>query len=127
MDEMLYKKTHVNHPSSVWVRQNARNYQYVWDLLYSLSQEYRQRYDKGHKSWDDLKFALCLYPKNISKDNIMEPLCLDDAPQCMPDEYKDPSTIQAYRNYYIGGKAHFAKWKNTVTPEWFKPQLEEVR
>ena len=126
MDERLYKKTHVNHPSSVWVRQDARHYQYVWDLLYSLSQEYRQRYDKGHKSWDDLKFALCTYPKNISKEDIMKPLCLDDAPQCMPDEYKDKSTIQAYRNYYNGGKAYMAKWKNTVTPEWFKPQLEEV-
>ena len=67
-----------------------------------------------------------MYPMNIPLDNIMDPLDLDQAPQCMPDEYKDPSTIQAYRNYYNGGKAYMAKWKNTVTPEWFKPQLEEV-
>ena len=125
-DEVLYKTTHKNHPSSVWVRQNARNYQYVFDLLFSLNMEYRQRYGKSHKSWLKLRFALCMYPMNISLDNIMEPLCLDDAPQCMPDEYKDKSTIQAYRNYYNGGKAYMAKWKNSVTPEWFKPQLEEV-
>ena len=25
-------------------------------------------------------------------------------PQCMPDEYKDPCSIQAYWNYYIGEK-----------------------
>jgi hypothetical protein len=123
MDETLYKVTHKNHPSSVWVRQNARNYQYVFDLLYSLSQEYRQRYGKGHKSWDNLKFALCMYPKNIPLDNIKEPLDLSEAPQCMPDEYKDESTVQAYRNYYNGGKAYMAKWKNSVTPEWFKPEV----
>ena len=36
--------------------------------------------------------------KLISLDNIREPLCLDQAPQWMPDEYNDQSTIQAYRN-----------------------------
>ena len=126
MDEALYKTTHKNHPSSVWVRQNARNYQYVFDLLFSLSQEYKARYGKSHASWQKLRFALCMYPKNIPLDNIKEPLNLDQAPQCMPDEYKDQSTIQAYRNYYNGGKAYMAKWSKSVTPEWFKPQIEEV-
>ena len=127
MDETLYKKTHVNHPSAVWVRQNARNYQYVFDLLFSLSTEYKQRYGKPHASWQKLRFALCTYPRNISLTNIKEPLDLNAAPQCMPDEYKDDNTVQAYRNYYNGGKYQIAKWKNTVTPEWFKPQLEEIR
>ena len=29
MDKTLYKIAHKNHPSTVWVRQNARNYQSV--------------------------------------------------------------------------------------------------
>ena len=61
MDETLYKTTHKNHPSSVWVRQNARNYQYVFDLLFSLHAEYKQRYGKPHASWQKLRFALCMY------------------------------------------------------------------
>ena len=76
--------------------------------------------DNGKLDWD--KF---FDPKNISLDNIKEPLDINEAPQCMPDEYKDESTIQAYRNYYNGGKAYMAKWKNTVTPEWFKPEVNQ--
>ena len=41
-------------------------------------------------------------------------------PQCMPDQYKIPDdAVQAYRNYYIGEKAYFAKWAYTRTPEWW--------
>jgi hypothetical protein len=37
----------------------------------------------------------------------------------MPDEYKVNNVIQSYRNYYIGAKKDFAKWKNRGIPEWF--------
>ena len=33
---------------------------------------------------------------------------LTDMPQCMPDEYKDDCSIQAYWNYYIHGKKDIA-------------------
>ena len=29
---------------------------------------------------------------------------LTEMPQCMPDEYKDECSVQAYWNYYIGEK-----------------------
>ena len=32
-------------------------------------------------------------------------------PQCMPDEYKDKCSIQAYWNYYIGEKHVVANLK----------------
>ena len=32
-------------------------------------------------------------------------------PQCMPDEYKDTCSIQAYWNYYIGEKHVVANLK----------------
>ena len=40
-------------------------------------------------------------------------------PLCMPDEYKCDDTVQAYRKYYIGEKAGFAKWKAREVPSWF--------
>jgi hypothetical protein len=44
-----------------------------------------------------------------------------DPPPAMPDKYKETDTIQSYRNYYIGEKVSFAKWKSPATiPEWFK-------
>ena len=39
--------------------------------------------------------------------------------QAMPDEYKDPDPVQAYRAYYMGEKAGFAKWNKRNTPEWY--------
>ena len=35
----------------------------------------------------------------------------EQPPQCMPDEYKDECSIQAYWNYYIGDKKHIANLK----------------
>jgi len=38
----------------------------------------------------------------------------------MPDEYKDQSSIQAYRKYYLGDKAYMAKWTKRDAPYWWK-------
>ena len=43
-----------------------------------------------------------------------------EPPQCMPDEYKDKDYVVAYRKYYKGDKAYFAKWERGVNaPEWW--------
>jgi hypothetical protein len=42
----------------------------------------------------------------------------------MPEEYKVPENgVQAYRNYYLGAKSKFAKWKFTNPPEWYTEGL----
>lgn len=43
-----------------------------------------------------------------------------DPPQAMPDQYKHDNAVIAYRNYYLGEKMEFAKWKKRNTPEWVK-------
>ena len=42
-------------------------------------------------------------------------------PQCMPDEYKvQGNPVKAYRNYYKGEKAYFAKWdRGRAAPKWW--------
>ena len=58
------------------------------------------------------------FPKNICRDSIHT-----EPPQCMPDEYKvENDSIQAYRNYYMGEKAYFAKWNYTTPPNWWQPK-----
>ena len=42
-----------------------------------------------------------------------------DPPQCMPDEYKGDCAVKAYRDYYVGEKARFAKWKVSGAPWWW--------
>ena len=36
----------------------------------------------------------------------------------MPEQYKNDNFVEAYKNYYIGEKKRFAKYKNSKTPEF---------
>jgi hypothetical protein len=110
--EAPYKLSHKNHPCSIWVRENLSNYLYLCDLGLELCKEYTYRYGKRHKSQDVIEWCLTNKP-NISDTEFTEP------PKAMPDEYKVNNIIESYRNYYIGAKKDFAKWKNRDVPEWF--------
>ena len=77
-----------------------------------LCKEYTYRYGRRHKSQDVIEWCLTNKP-NISDTEFTEP------PKAMPDEYKVNNVIESYRNYYIGAKKDFAKWKNRNIPEWF--------
>ena len=110
--EAPYKLSHKNHPCSIWVRESLSNYLYLCDLGLELCEEYTYRYGKRHKSQDVIEWCLTNKP-NISDTEFTEP------PKAMPDEYKVNNVIESYRNYYIGAKKDFAKWKNRDIPEWF--------
>ena len=43
-----------------------------------------------------------------------------DPPQCMPDQYKSKSYVQAYQNFYLGEKKHFAKYTNRDVPKFMQ-------
>jgi len=47
-------------------------------------------------------------------------------PQCMPDQYKvEGDPVAAYRNYYKGEKAYFARWnKGRASPEWWDDDMQ---
>lgn len=110
---LIYKKTHANHPCAVWVRQSGHNYRWLFLLFECLLAEYSLRYGKFH-ACTRLVSLLRNAPVNIREERHFFP-----PPKCMPDEYKCEDTVTSYRNYYIGAKAHFAKWK-TKPPEWWK-------
>jgi hypothetical protein len=112
-EHTLYKASHVNHPSAIWVRQSKENYRWLYRMWFYLLQEYTYRYGKKH-ACEKLMSALYLNPMNIPKGIFTEPTL------AMPDTYKVPNdAIKSYQNYYIHDKSRFAKWKNRETPEWF--------
>ena len=43
-----YKKAHYNHPSTIWCRQNASQYMWLYDHMIALGKEYTKRYKKTH-------------------------------------------------------------------------------
>jgi hypothetical protein len=96
--DVPYKVAHKNHPSTIWARQSGENYTWLYRHMMELGREYEKRYGKKH-----LSIIKCEDPLSILPGGILE-TGLTEMPQCMPDEYKDKCSIQAYWNYYIGEK-----------------------
>ena len=105
-DNVPYKKAHLNHPSTIWVRESVHHYNWLYDHMLALGKEYTARYNKHHLSIAKCREAL-MYPPNGMPDNgFVEP------PQCMPDEYKVlNNSLLAYWNYYEKDK-HKVRNKN---------------
>jgi hypothetical protein len=41
----------------------------------------------------------------------------------MPEQYKCDDPVKSYRDYYIGEKSRFAKWK-TSQPHWWPSPMK---
>ena len=119
----IFNETHRNHPMAIWTRQNAANYQYVWNYGLDLADEYFHRWGSRREQ-----------PYRHATQAILEtlgdmPECLPDEsmtdpPLCMPDEFKvegDPTL--SYRRYYIGAKLTNANYTHRERPEWASQSL----
>ena len=114
----FYKQSFQNHPCTIWARENKENYMWLAEHTHELSLEYTHRYGKIHKAHDMTVWFTKYYPLRIA-DGELTPFA-----QAMPEEFKVPgNAVQAYRNYYIGAKSRFAKWKFTKAPEWYTEGL----
>lgn len=118
-DTMLYRATHINHPSAIWVRKSYENYEWLYTLFIELMKEYTYRYGKNH-ACEKLIDALYTPPTHIPKGvGFTEPT------PAMPDEVKVAgNSIASYQNYYISNKQHLASWQGKINsrsvPKWFK-------
>jgi hypothetical protein len=103
-----YKKAHMNHPCSIWVRESLDNYLWLCEMAKELCLEYKFRYGetKTHKTEAHIDWLLENYPKGIPDIGFTIPA------QAMPDEYKHEDVVTAYRNFYINSKM---KERNIVT------------
>lgn len=111
----LYKCTHKNHPSAVWTREAPAHYKYVLNLFNALAHEYKHRYKKNHLTFTKLTGIIDVLPRNMSDSSEFV-----DPPQCMPDVYKQESTVGAYRAYYKLGKEQtwIRKFTDRQIPSW---------
>lgn len=100
LDATLYKSTHLNHPSGIWVRQSKQNYMWLFRHFLALSEEYYQRYGKRHASELLLAGILKNPPKNIPNTRQTPMLvAITDTQWHVPN-----NPLQSYRNYYVGEK-----------------------
>jgi hypothetical protein len=120
LNKNICKATMINHPCSIWTRENRSNYMWLWKHAHALTNQYTIRYNKIHSMESMLMEGLYNPPTKISKGKITPFV------QAMPDQYKDENAVVAYRKYYIFEKARFAKWNYSETPEWFVKKIAEV-
>ena len=116
-----YKMTHIHHPCSIWTYQTLQNYNWHLSLLTELCSSYTERYKRIHKTSQYIEWFRSNMPYNISTDGLTE------FPICMDEKYKvSNNPIECYRNYYLEGKSHFAKWKYTNTPGWYREGVYSI-
>jgi len=116
--ENAYKKTHVNHPCSVWARTSIANYRWLCELGVWLCKEYTFRYNNIHATQKHIEWLTLNIP-NIENQEAT-PFAL-----AMPDEYKCESPVESYRAFYRESKM---KQRNIVgyTRRKFPPFLQNT-
>ena len=107
-----YKPTHANHPCVLWAKSCITNYNWLLRHAKALCAEYTHRYGKKHKCEDVIN---SIHPPRLS-------VGITPFVQCMPAEYQDKDPVQAYRKYYRGDKAGFAKWTKRDEPFWWRQE-----
>ena len=116
-EDILYKACHFNHPSTVWTRENCRNYEWHYRHFIALCDEYTYRYGKIHATDTKLRYHLQCKPKNIKYSGYKTPfkLAMAQFPECVVE-----SPIESYRNFYQTKQSRFKMvWTTRPKPEWF--------
>ena len=110
-----YKRTHYNHPCSVWLRAGHANWEWLLAHGHALGAEYTFRYGKTHASMAAIEWC----EKNPPRYEAFG--CLDRTPfvLVMPEKYRTGDPVESYRQYYRGEKSRFAKWTRRPVPAWF--------
>ena len=122
----IYKISHKNHPTSIWIRASLENY--IWTLLMveAMHNEWKYRYghppEKMHSSY---LIAITL-AKHLPKKHMFPHRGMTLFALAMPDKYKPEvytcheDAVEAYRRYYQSPeKQHIASWKRRDIPEWY--------
>jgi hypothetical protein len=118
MEGILYKASHVNHPSAIWARSSNNNYNWLYCLFVALCDEYTFRYGKVHETDRKLRDVLKTPPMNIEVGYKTQP------PQAMPDDVKvEGDSLSAYKNYYINYKSGFNKYTKREVPTWLQSSI----
>lgn len=108
----LYKTTHKHHPCVVWAGRTLSNFEWLFIHGDALAQEYTRRYKREHASRRVLHLCLGALA-------CVPPGPLETFPQSMPEEFRGPDHVEAYRRF-LHHKPYALTWKPPATkPEWW--------
>ena len=101
--EAPYKKTHYNHPSSVWARESRGNFDWLLKHTAALFCEYTKE--------EQTEFTVA-----IGQDQHCRQV----------DGFDSLGVIEQYREYYCYDKSYMAKWKSGEPPKWYRAKQLQV-
>lgn len=115
-----YRHTHVNHPCAVWTRASLSNFR--WLLAHGLwiAEEYAVRYGRDHASAEVIESCL-------DRDPAIPDVGLTPFARAIKEPWKVQTAslpvVEAYRVFYLGDKARFARWMPRARPPaWWPDQ-----
>jgi hypothetical protein len=113
--EAPYRPTHARHPCVEWAAARRANWDWLVRHGLALADEYRRRYGRLHPS----RAVIAALARGGPPPS---PGRRQRFPQAMPERYRGPDPVAAYRRYYVGEKARFATWKApSRPPRWWPP------
>jgi len=113
-EKLIYKASHINHPSGIWTRASKENYVWLYRLWCELCLEYTHRYRRRHLTDEKLFHILAKLPKNLPDGQLTK------MAQAMPDDVKTEDSIVAYQDYYKKYKRPIARWTDRPIPEFMQ-------
>tara|TARA_B100000927_G_scaffold197111_1_gene159279 strand:- start:625 stop:1308 length:684 start_codon:yes stop_codon:yes gene_type:complete len=131
----LYQKAYENHPSTIWVRQDALNYWWLWMHALTLCAEYKWRFTDEeeyitgiavHKT-ETVISALQELPSNIPANKDTNYEVLTDLPLCMPDQYKQTGTGGYHQLYTTESYQKFVTQDKPYMQDVFKAYTRAIQ
>lgn len=109
-----WKRTHYNHPCTVWARASTSNYEWLAVHGLELCAEYTRRYKKRHGSEDVLIWCAENVPAGVPVGPLTSfAIAIKDV------KYHTGEPVSSYRAYYKGEKSRFATWRYCDPPTWW--------
>ena len=129
------------HPVTLWVQQRPQNWEWTVSYAGALCGQHKRRFGNWPVSYYQLqeirKFRWIVHAMMVCRQELFrgEPFTRKERVmffeertpfvQAMPDNFKQPDAVEAYRAYYIGAKK-FASWEKGVdAPEWYLKSFSE--
>ena len=100
------------HPMTMWVGSSLKNYMYACEIGIALTLEYTRRYGKTHTCAEHLMWLWDHHPAHFEERRSDTAYYSEEGiPECMPEQYRQPSIVDSYQLYYMVEKMSFARYK----------------
>ena len=91
----------------------SQNYIYACEIGIVLTLEYTRRYGKVHTCAEHLMWLRNHHPSHFEERRSETAYySVEGIPECMPEQYRCPSVVDAYQMYYMMEKMGFARYKD---------------